>query len=332
MKRREFLRAGALTLTLPLVRGWADSVTERRPNVVFISVDDLNDWVGHLGGHPDVRTPNMDRLANSGAAFTRAYCSAPACNPSRVSVMTGMRPSSSEVYSNFEHFRDYIPEVVTLPQQFRAAGYRVAGGGKLFHGHFAYVEHPFGEGMPESLPWRPFDVDQASWDEYFLFPDDPVPAQSPLNGFAKKVFDWGPSSQRGTCCPDDALAQWAVDFLGQPQARPFFLGVGFFRPHLPWYVPKQYFEQYPLDSVTLPPFQPNDLDDVPKIAQDWARKVDFHHDITSHGAWRKAVQAYLASISYADAQVGRLIDALEAGPYADNTIVVLWSDHGWHLG
>jgi arylsulfatase A-like enzyme len=309
--------------------------------VLFVAVDDMNDWVGCLGGHPDVRTPNIDRLAGRGVLFTNAHCASPVCNPSRTAVMTGLRPSTTGVYHNGHWWRPALPEVVTLPQHFMTAGYRVLGGGKVYH-------HPPGFNPPNG------------WHEYFdqVF-DDPWhrpkagsavtvrrprwPPGFPLNGLDKVTdvpgpinpmeFDWGPLDKSDLQMGDGQTVAWACRVLSQQHRRPLFLAAGTFRPHLPWYTPRKYFDLYPLSQVTLPPVKAGDLDDVPPagVQLATARQRDFQL-IRHTKKWREAVQAYLASISYADALVGRLLDALDRSPRAENTIIVLWSDHGWHLG
>ena len=290
-----------------------------RPNVLFMAIDDLNDWIGCLGGHPDVKTPNLDRLAARGVLFTNAHCSAPACNPSRASLMTGILPSTSGVYHNPNPWRKspVLKDAVTIPQHFMAHGYRAVGGGKIYHGGFP---------------------DPASWQEYFPSqkknkPDDPMPDGRPLNGIPKTAhFDWGPVHVDNQAMGDWQVADWAIGELGKKHESPFFLACGFFRPHLPWYVPQEYFDMYPVDRVTLPNVKNNDLDDVPLLGQRMARPERDHKNVIEHNQWRKAVQAYLASISFVDACVGRVIDAFDRSDYADNTVIVLWSDHGWHLG
>lgn len=283
-----------------------------RPNVLFIAVDDLNDWIGVLRGHPDVRTPNLDRLARRGVLFTRAYCSAPACNPSRASLLTGVRPSTSGVYHNPDRWRLAMPDVVTLPQHFMAHDYDVAGCGKIYHGRFP---------------------DPPSWDDYLPRPRDPQPPGRPLNGLpATAHFDWGPVDVDDAGMGDAKVVSWAIDFLAGKREKPFFLAVGLFRPHLPWYVPPKYFARYPTAKVTLPEVPDDDLDDVPIAGKKMAKPDRDHRRVIESGNWRRAVSAYLASIAFADAQIGRLLGALDATPHASNTIIVLWGDHGWHLG
>ena len=319
INRREFIRvatAGTMAMGLPRF-AFTWEAEKGKPNVLFIAIDDLNDWVGCLGGHPDVKTPNLDRLADRGVLFTNAFCSAPACNPSRASLLTGILPSTSGVYHNNQPWRPALPDAVTIPQHFMSHGYRAVGGGKIFHG-----------GYP----------DPPSWHEYFPSqtrnkPGDPMPPNRPLNGIPETAhFDWGPVDVPDEEMGDWKVADWATGELGKRHDKPFFLGVGIFRPHLPWYVPQKYFDMYPPDEITLPNVKEDDLDDVPPMGRKIARPEGDHKKVIEYGQWRKAVSAYLASISFADACVGRVIDALDRSPYADNTIIVLWSDHGWHLG
>jgi len=284
-----------------------------KPNVLFIAVDDLNDWTGYLGGSPTpVDTPNLDKLAKRGVFFTRAYCSAPACNPSRASLLTGVRPSTSGVYHNRDPWRARMPDAVTLPQHFMAAGYKVHGAGKIFHGRFR---------------------DPASWHVYFARPRDMYPQNRPVNGIPRAAhFDWGPIPGDDRDMGDTHVAQFGVDFLAEKHRKPFFLAVGLFRPHLPWYAPQKYFDEYPLDEITVPKAKRDDLDDVPEIGRRMARPQGDHANVLKYKQWEKAVQGYLASITYADGQIGRLLDALDRSAHAGNTIIVLWTDHGWHLG
>jgi arylsulfatase A-like enzyme len=302
-----------------------------RPNVLFIAVDDLRDWVGHLSGHPNAKTPNIDRLAKRGVSFARAYCSAPLCNPSRISLLTGVAPYKSGVYGNGEKLRKKLPDAVTLMQRFRASGYSVRGAGKIFHGTSAY--------------------DQDSWDTYFKPPGSKPPLSKRDNGLPKSAWaPWGPLDCSDDETFDGKTADWIVSELEKPQEKPqekpFFLAYGLTKPHLPWKVPQKYFDLYPLAGIELPPVREGDLNDLPAFGKKLAREVydpsgerNFavkpdgdHANVVANKQWRRAVQAYLATISFADAQIGRVLDALERSGHADNTIVVLWGDHGWHLG
>lgn len=285
----------------------------------MIAVDDLNDWVSCLGGHPDGRTPNLDRLAARGVLFTNAHCAAPLCNPSRAAIMTGIRPSTSGIYDNNQPMRrsPVLANAVSMTQHFRSHGYRVVGGGKVYHGAFP---------------------DAASWDDYFPSqkknkPDDPEPTVKPANGIPKTGnLDWGPLRVPNSQMGDHQVVDWALREMNAPQQKPLFLACGLFRPHLPWYVPEKYFDMFPLDRIHLPRVKDDDLADVPPIGVQFAKPNGDHKSITSHGKYKQAVQGYLASIAFMDEQLGRLIDGFDRSPIANNTIVVLWSDHGWHLG
>ncbi|HOZ48564.1 MAG TPA: sulfatase [Candidatus Hydrogenedentes bacterium] len=311
LSRRRFIQAlgaGAAATLLPMHAYSAD----RKPNVLFIPVDDLNDWIGCLGGHPDTITPNLDRLAERGVLFTRAYCAAPLCNPSRAALMSGILPSQSGVYQNDQPWRPAMPDAVTLSQCFMRQGYRVMGGGKIFHGRFN---------------------DPASWQEYYERPADPRPDKRPVNGIENAGhFDWGPVDCDDEDMADWRLVDWAIERLNRTYDEPFFLAVGLIKPHLPWYVPRKYFDRFPEDAITLPDVKEDDLDDIPPCGRAMARPEGDHKSVIETSNWRKAVAGYLATINFVDACVGRLMDAFERSPHADNTIVVLWGDHGWHLG
>ncbi len=292
--------------------GTNDESNQARPNVVFLAIDDLNDWVGFLGGYPAIKTPNLDRLAARGVVFEHAYCAAPACNPSRVSLLTGLRPSTTGIYVNPQPWRPVLPDVVTLPQHFMAGGYRVLGGGKIFHGKYNDLE---------------------SWDEYFQSPGNKMPDNRPLSGIPKTGhFDWGPIDLADQEMGDHKVVDWAIEQLRESADQPLFLAVGIYRPHLPWYVPKRYFDEINLDEVVIPEVPSDDLDDLPEPAIAMARPDRDHRRVVENDQWRHAIRGYLASIAFTDWQVGRLLDAIDASPIAENTIIVMWGDHGWHLG
>jgi len=300
--------AAAIVLTV----GAAPAADAEKPNVLFIAVDDLNDWTSFLGGYPGVKTPNLDRLARRGTFFSKAYCSAPACNPSRASLLCGVRPSTSGVYYNPNRWRAQMPDAVTLPQHFMAHGYKVHGAGKIFHGGFR---------------------DPQSWQVYFARPAGQTPKVRPANGIPNAAhFDWGPIKGGDEAMGDTQVTDFGVEFLAAKHDKPFFLAVGIFRPHLPWYAPQKYFDEYPLADVNLPKVKKDDLADVPPIGRRMARPEGDHAKVLKHKQWEKAVQGYLASITYTDGQIGRLLDALDKRDDAERTIVVLWADHGWHLG
>lgn len=293
-----------------------------RPNILFVSIDDLNDWIEPLGGHPQAVTPNIDRLASESVLFARNYCASPACNPSRTALMTGLHTYSSGMYSNYQYWREVLPEAETLPQYFTKHGYRAAGAGKIFHN-----DQP----------------DPQSWEEYFPSREDHMPDYSrPMPGRTVNMpvfenmyrdFDWSPLDIPDEETGDYQSVSWVIDQLASEDQRPFFLACGIYRPHVPWYVPQEYFDLFPLDSVQLPAVLEGDLDDLGDRARELAyRSGNYHKHVVAAGQWQAAVQGYLASIAYADAMLGRLITALDASPHADNTIVVVWSDHGWQLG
>lgn len=307
------------------------------PNVLFISVDDWNDWVGCLG-NSQVHTPNVDRLASRGLLFTNAHCVAPVCNPSRVSTLTGLRPATTGVYENGGRMRRRLPDLVTLPQHFRQHGYHVAGGGKVFHDVPPHCDDP--ASWDECFWWNEHGPrggrSGGAWRSPYSIPPDPQLDGRPIREITKltkRNFEWGAVDQPESDWPDSKVAAWATEFLSRDHTKPFFLAVGIFRPHVPWFNPRKYVDKYPLDNIRLPTVKDDDLDDL----GEWAKKRALdrnsrHAQLVEFGEWKPAVQAYLASISFADANVGRVLDALDKSDYRDNTIVVFWSDHGYHLG
>lgn len=290
----------------------------QKPNVLFIAVDDLNDWTGYLGGNPQSRTPNIDKLANDGIYFTRAYTASPLCNPSRVSVLTGIHPTTTGIYQQAQILRDYHPDAVLLPQHFRDNGYYTLGSGKLTHGR---------------------DIDEKSFHEYEPSDhqrfDDPQPERRNFNGLKSALFDWGVLPVEDEEMSDAQTVAWIEKQLDRDFDKPFFMNVGLYRPHLPWYVPQKYFDRVPaLADIQLPKTRDDDLTDIPSVAFDLQEKAthETHDAIVTARQWKPAVRSYLASIAFTDEMVGRVLTALEHSPYANNTIVVFWSDHGIHLG
>lgn len=302
-----------LLLAAALLCPAAAARTAERPNVLFIAVDDLNDWIGCLGGHPQGKSPNIDALAARGTLFTRSYCSAPACNPSRVALMTGMRPSTTGVYLNPQPWRPVLPDAVTLPQHFMRHGYHALGSGKIFHGRYD---------------------DDSSWNEYLKKGGDPKPTKKVLKDPKSKAggIVWGVLDVEDSQMNDHRMVDYAIEYLESDHDKPFFLACGIYRPHMPWQVPRKYYDLFPPEKITLPLVRDSDLDDIPVAGVKMARPKGDHANILKTDNWRHAVQAYLASITFADAQVGRLIAALDKSTHAKNTIIVLWGDHGWHLG
>ena len=296
-----------------------------RPNVLMIAVDDLNDWVGCMGGHANAKTPNIDRLASQGILFTNAHCQAPICGPSRASLFSGLLPSTSGIYGQISdnHLKDASPiagQAILMPDYFEMHGYKTMACGKLFHGgdKAKVFEHYGGQASFGPKPKKRFKYDPA-W-----FPEKIGGTQT----------DWGAFPDTDKEMPDSRIANYGVKRLGEAHEKPFFLAVGFMRPHVPWYVPQKWFDIHPVDQVTLPPYLESDLDDVPELSRrvneltampttQWAIKQN---------EWKNIVQSYLACTTFVDAQIGKVLDALENSKYADNTIVILWSDHGYHIG
>ena len=292
----------------PLMFSTLNAAEPKKPNVLFIAVDDLNDWVGFLDGNRQTITPNLDRLAARGVKFNRAYCAAPLCNPSRAALMTGVRPFTSGVYTNGNDWRPVISEDLPLTTTFRKAGYYLAGAGKIYHESFSR---------------------RTEWDDYLASPGkDPEPVgDTGVGGIKFAPLD----------CKDEDLREWKVVNYGIEQLqkkhdKPLFLTIGLFKPHMPWNVPRKYYDLHPLDKIVLPEAPPEDLSDIPPAGIKMANPGGDHKQILESGRWKEAVQAYLAAISFTDVQIGRLLDALDKSPERDNTIIVLWGDHGWHLG
>jgi arylsulfatase A-like enzyme len=281
-----------------------------RPNVLFIAVDDLRDWVGYFGHNPQAKTPNYDRLSRMGTSFTRAYCASPVCNPSRTALMSGMRASTTGVYENNVDFRPIVPPAKMLTTAFRDAGYFVHGSGKIYHESYRRREE---------------------WDDYLEKErGDPRPAAGQSDGVGGIKF--APLDCRDDQLSDWGIADYGIASLQRKHDKPFFLAVGFHKPHMPWNVPRKWFDLFPLESIKLPPYLENDLEDLPPAAVRMAHPETDHVPMQKSGRWKEAIQAYLATIAYCDMNLGRLLDALEKSAYRDNTIICLWGDHGWHLG
>ena len=312
------------------------SAAAERPNILFIAVDDWNDFVGCLG-HPDAITPHVDALAARGMLFSNASTAASVCNPSRAAVMSGLRPHTTGVYENATPLQTQLPEGhLTLPKMFRKFGYRVHGTGKIYHDQIGGQPH---DDFDHYHFWHEH-YRKWGWELGFSRKPDPEPVRRPaakITAKTKRNFDFAPisgtSGETEQDMPDYQFASYAIDFLEGEHDKPVLLAVGMFRPHLPWFAPKKYFDLYDPEKLTLPAVTEDDLADLPKVAlKRTTDRASKHHLVKEYGEWGKAMQGYLASISFADAQIGRVIQALDASRYKDNTIVVLWSDHGYHLG
>ncbi len=295
-----------------------------RPNVLFIAIDDQNDWVGALGGHPLAKTPQIDRLAASGTVFLNAHCQAPLCNSSRTSLMLGVRPTTTGVYGLAPWFRslDEWKDRATLPQYFHEQGYRTLTVGKIHHG---------GVGGPQERA-REFDV-WGSAGGIGVKPDQKLIPPTPMGNHP--LMDWGVFPHRDEDKGDYQVASWAVDQIEKgPRDQPFFLSVGFFLPHVPCYATQKWFDLYPDDDSVLPLIKADDRGDTPRFSWylHWNLPEPRLKWVAENKEWRNLVRSYLACTSFVDAQVGRLTEALTKAGIADNTIIVLWGDHGFHLG
>lgn len=292
-----------------------------RPNVLFIAIDDLNDVPAFMGRYPDAITPHMDALAARGVVFTEAHCQFPVCAPSRASVISGFYPHTldfdKKASDSVAMERTHEAGGRLLPEYFRDYGYHTMAVGKLLHRHLpeGVVDESGGRGSWNKLP----NGERMKWD--------------PPNGGT--MTDWGPYPGDDSDMTDHQAADWAVARLRQDRDAPFLLMVGFLRPHVPWHVPQKWFDLYPEPgSLAMPNYRADDLEDVPQCARDM--NIYPHMPRTEWaietGQWRDIVHAYLACVSFVDYQVGRVLTALEESSHADNTLIVLWSDHGYHLG
>ena len=290
-------------------------VAKSKPNVLLVSIDDLNDWVGCLDGHPQAKTPNIDRLAKMGTLFKNGHCQSPVCNPSRASMMTGRYPHTSGVYFLSPDLKEapVLKNLKTMPEVFVDHGYKTMAAGKIFHrGDKRFFQ--------EYLPTGGFG---------------PRPKKKISQPHGHPLWDWGVFPDDDNLMPDMKCAKWAVDQLNQTHEKPFFMGVGFYRPHVPMYATKKWFDMHPRDQIKLPAVRKNDLKDLSQYAIDLTNLEHVsptHKWVTEAGQWEHAVQSYLASVTFADHCLGLVLDALEKSEYADNTIIALFSDHGFHLG
>ena len=324
-----------LIITLLLLAGLP---VAGKPHVLFIAIDDLNDYISPLNNHPGIQTPNFERLAKRSVTFANAHCAAPVCHASRVAIMTGVHPTRSGIYRNmfgargprWRHESKLLEDAVVLSQHFRDNGYYAAGGGKIFH----------------TLQWTPHDSqnDPEAWNEYRGDPNNPIAPDwprpdlisdkqagltkgRPLGG-SSQLFGAAPLEQTDEQTGDHMVVGWAIEQMKQERENPLFLAVGLFRPHIPWEVPRKWFDKYPLKEIKLPPYREDDLSDAHNHG-----RTHWHKWVIENQQWKKLMQGYLASISYVDHQLGRILDALDRTPgMKNNTIIVLWSDHGFHIG
>jgi arylsulfatase A-like enzyme len=326
MNRRGFLKSLAIgvagLVSTSCVTAMGKSAG-KQPDVLFIAIDDMNDWTTLFDPKNPIKTPNLVRLAKRGMFFSKAYCAAPACCPSRAAIMTGIRPSNSGVYDNNHAWAKMMPEAVTLSRYFMLNGYEAFGAGKIFHHGRTGAD----------IPGKP------SFQEFFKM----LPARRTgpsHNGYtegelSEVEFDWGEHEEKMI---DLDTVEWCEKIMEKEKSAPRFLAAGIFKPHLPFYAPPPTFKKYPFDDTIFPEMKENDLDDVPAIGKKMAHREHFIFANTTAkpendpGSLKKMVQSYQASADFADQMVGRLLDKLDATGQTDNTIIVLWADHGYHLG
>ncbi len=329
---------------------------EPKPNILFIAIDDLNDWIGCMKGHPQARTPNMDRLAARGILFTNAHCAAPICLASRTALLCGRYPDQTGVYYNDGPTKGQVPPRSSqLPVYLAASGYATFGTGKIYHGPMPTL---FDDYFDTEQRWSPFQPAQVKYTAEELPSKTTASPRHiirngpggrdwvlPLNGLPSErapgkpdgeSFDWGPASVKDDEMGDVRITDWAMDKLAKPHAKPFFLGVGYYRPHIPLFAPQQDFDTLPpVEAIQLPATVEDDLNDIGPIGRTRALEADTagsHALVARNGQWKQAARAYLACVTFVDRQIGRLVDTLDASAHADNTWIILWSDHGWHLG
>ncbi|PQJ30742.1 sulfatase [Nonlabens arenilitoris] len=299
------------------------------PNVLFIAVDDLNTWISPIDNFTSVKTPNFDRLASLGITFTNAHVQAPLCGPSRASIMTGLRPSTTGIYGMTPDDKIRRPgnpatkDITFLPEYFEKQGYHTMGIGKLFHIHAP--DGVFYESGGRVKGFGPYPEKRFVWDGF---------GKGIKGTHGRTSTDWGAFPENDSLVPDHQSVNWVVERLNRTYDKPFFMGLGFLRVHVPLYVPQKWFDMHPLEGIETPPYLKDDLKDIPPVglkindlpmmpSTEWAKET---------GEWKKIIQAYLACMSYVDYELDRVLDALEQSNYADNTIIVLWSDHGYRLG
>ncbi|QDV85202.1 sulfatase [Planctomycetes bacterium TBK1r] len=312
-----------------------------RPNVILITVDDLNDWIEPLGGHPNAKTPVINQFCKSAIVFRNAVCPAPVCGPSRSAFLSGFMPQHTGVYDNGTNMRDspLVQENATLPEYFSRHGYYTLSTGKVFHSHRTpsgedYGHWAFDNYFPDPL-WDNPDPTQVT-DSQANKINGKAPAPLTFDGKTTKGMLWGPTQDPDfENTKDYSKVRWANQYLSgdEPLQEPFFMAVGIYKPHVPWFVPQRFFDLHPLESVAAPYVNPSDLDDIKRAnGQNVFKPMEDYQWVNSYGLERQAARAYLAAISEADLSLGILLDQLEKSKFADNTIVVIMGDHGWHLG
>lgn len=349
LNRRDFLRetGAAGLLGLSALREIAQAAPAKAadaaqagkpPNVIFFAFDDLCDWVQPLG-YRQARTPNLVRLAERGITCTRAHAPGVFCAPSRTAIFTGRHASTTGCYRD-EIFHVDHPDLVTLQMAFKRGGYRTFGAGKLYHHMPGFIDL---RGWDEYFT-RSQEVKDMGWQmNSYLMKDAPRPAPCPYSPWYRQTnrritpggfLEWGPiADDREEEMVDTIRTNWACEVLRRRHEEPFFLALGLYTPHFPNYAPQKYFDLYDPKKIELPPYKEDDLDDLPApVRKRFTNRGRIHKELEELGAVREAVRGYLAAVSYGDAMLGRVLDALEQSPHRDNTVIVVWSDHGFHHG
>jgi arylsulfatase A-like enzyme len=310
-----------------------------KPNIILIAVDDLNDWVGVMGGNKQILTPNIDKFANKSMVFRNTSCAGPVCCPSRSALLSGFMPSKTGIYGNGNNMLNskLIQENATLPEYFSQNGYVTISKGKVFHKHltengvdhgqWAFDQWELEEGSSEIRKDKLYSRNEG------VINGKVIPDSKYKDGGGTE-FAWAPTLAPKEDTKDYRTANWFAGRLNEDYDKPFFMAVGISKPHLPWFVPQEYFDKYNPDTISIPAYQLNDLDDIlTKTGEKYAKpSPDFLWVQQDQMLFKKAIQAYMASVSYADDCIGVVLDALKKSKYADNTIVILFGDHGWHLG
>ena len=333
-----FSLVALVIFVLGLVTAESAHCDDSRPNVLFIAIDDINDWVGPLGGHPQAQTPTLDQFCKQGSViFRNGVCAAPICGPSRSAVLSGFMPQRTGVYGNASNmiYTDIVKTHATLPEYFSKHGYHTLSNGKIFHKHATEHGVDFGHwAFDEHARARQGVKDGPDKTRYTASKSGIINGrQSPEFVSKESKLSWGPTKKPFEETVDYLVADWAGQQMQREFGKPFFMAVGFIKPHLPWIVPQEFFDRHDLESLSVAEVKGDDLDDILNPNGKPAYRPTGEYEwIKKHGLEKEAVRAYLASISYVDACLGMVLSSLEKSPHADNTIVVIWGDHGWHLG
>lgn len=319
-----FLKAatvGVCVIILSITTVFAELGAQKHPNVLFLIVDDMNDY-GFYKTYPGVKTPYLDAFRESALTFEKAYCASPVCQPSRIAVLSGLYPHETGCYKNgacpWKKTRFFI-NIKSLPEYFKRNGYTTFGRGKIFH-----------SSLPE-------DKEFAMWDNAPIYKGGYGPFLSEKEQLTDKWFVFRAWEGPDTDFPDIKNTDAAIEFLEKDHDKPFFLALGLYRPHVPYTAPRRFFDLYKDMDIPMPPpgYRKNDLEDVPPLGQElaaqWGDRLKYvgGHNVS---LWQEFIRAYWACTTFADWNVGRVLEALGRSRYADNTIVVFWSDHNNHLG